>query len=325
MRHEENAIARKLILDVDTGTDDAVAIMMGALHPALELIGVTTVNGNVAVEHCTDNSLRVLDFIGRPDIPVYEGLNRPLVRADFPVTRALKKKTGAHSDELDIPPPVSRKQSPSAVEFLIETYRAATEEIALVPTGPLSNIAACIALDPGFVERVPLVVLMGGAHHHGNVTPAAEFNIWADPDAAASVFAAGFRKLVCVSLDATHQALITRADVAELEAMNTPAATAAARFIAQRIDGYDKYQPMAERGAAPVHDAVCVAYLVDPTVIATRHLHVAVETQGALTLGRTVVDTNFRGDGAPNCDFAFSSDRGTFVAMMLETLRRTAP
>jgi inosine-uridine nucleoside N-ribohydrolase len=298
--------------------------MMAALHPMLELVGVTTVNGNVVVEHCTDNSLRVLDFIGRSDIPVYEGLNRPLVRADFPIPRAIKKSTGVHGTELDVPPATSRKQNKSAVEFLIETYRAATEEIVLVPTGPLSNIAAAIALDPGFVDRVPEVVLMGGAHHHGNVTPSAEMNIWADPEASASVFAAGFRKLVCVPLDATHQALVSKADCETMAAMGTPAGTAAARFIGRRIGAYDANQPTGEPGAAPVHDALCVAYLVDPSVITTRFLHVAIETQGALTVGRTVVDTNFRGEGKPNCHFAFAADRRKFVAMMLETLRREA-
>ena len=315
---------RKLILDVDTGTDDAVAIMMAALHPALELIGVTTVNGNVTVDHCTDNSLRVLDFIGRGDIPVHEGLNRPIARADFPIPRAIKKSTGVHGTELDVPPARSRKADKAAVEFLIETYRAATEEIVLVPTGPLSNIAAAIALDPKFVERVPEVVLMGGTHDRGNVTPSAEMNIWADPDASASVFAVPWKRLVAVPLDATHKALVSRADVDAMEAMNTPAGTAAARFIGRRIGAYDANQPMKEAGAAPVHDALCVAYLVDPGVITTDFCHVAVETQGALTVGRTVVDTYKRGDGAPNCHWAYNADRAKFVSIMLETLARTA-
>ena len=315
---------RKLILDVDTGTDDAVAIMLAALHPDLELIGITTVNGNVEVRYCTDNTLRTLDFIGRGDIPVFEGLNRPLTRSDFPIPRALKKSTGVHGLELPLPAPTSTRQNKAAVEFLIETYRATTDEITLVPTGPLSNIAAAIALDPGFVDRVPEVVLMGGAHHHGNVTPAAEFNIWADPDASASVFAAGFRKLVCVPLDATHEALVTLENCAAMVALNTPAGTAASRFIERRIHAYDANQPMAERNAAPVHDALCVAYLLDPTVITTDFRHVAVETIGALTMGRTVVDTNFRGENAPNCHFAFHADRHKFVAMMLETFARTA-
>ena len=315
---------RKLILDVDTGTDDAVAIMLAALHPDLELLAVTTVDGNVKVQYCTDNSLRTLDFIGRGDIPVYEGLHRPLTRPDFPIPRAIKKSTGVHGLELPLPAPTSTKQSKHAVEFLIETYRAATEEIVLVPTGPLSNIAAAIALDPGFVDRVPEIVLMGGAHHHGNVTPSAEFNIWADPDASASVFAAGFRKLVCVPLDATHEALVSLKDVEAMHAMNTPAGTAAARFIERRIHAYDANQPMAERGAAPVHDALCVAYLVDPAVITTEFRHVAVETVGTLTMGRTVVDTNFRGENPPNCHFAFHADRQKFVDMMIQTFARTA-
>jgi inosine-uridine nucleoside N-ribohydrolase len=296
--------------------------MLAALHPQLELLGVTTVSGNLEVQYCTENTLRVLDFIGRSDIPVFEGLNRPLVRADFPIPRAIKKSTGVHSRELPIPPARTAKQAKPAVEFLIETYRAATDEIALVPTGPLSNIAAAVALDPGFVARVPELVLMGGAHHHGNVTPAAEMNIWADADAAASVFAAGFRKLVCVPLDATHEALVSLADTAEMAASGTPAGVAAARFIDQRIHAYDANQPMRERNAAPVHDALCVAYLLDDSVIETEFRHVAVETVGTLTVGRTVVDTNFRGGGEPNCHFAFHADRAKFIAMLKATLCR---
>ena len=315
---------RKLILDVDTGTDDAVAIMCAALHPDLELVGVTTVNGNTTVDHCTDNSLRVLDFIGRGDIPVHQGLSRPIIRLDFPIPRAVKKDTGVHGKELDVPPATSRKQERNAVEFLVETYRAATDPITLVPTGPLSNIAAAIAADPGFVERVPEVVLMGGAHHHGNVTPSAEMNIWADPEASSAVFSAGFRKLVCVPLDATHEALVSRQVCDALKALGTPAGIAAERFIGRRIGAYDANQPMKEQGAAPVHDALCVNYLVDPSVIETEFLHVAVETQGALTVGRTVVDTNRRGGGEPNCHFAFHADRHRFCDFLLRTLALTA-
>ena len=315
---------RKLILDVDTGTDDAVAIMLAALHPALQLVAVTTVNGNVEIQHCTDNSLRTLDFIGRGDIPVFEGVARPLVREDFPIPRRLKKATGVHVKEMPVPPATSRKQSRHAVEFLLETYRTASEEIVLVPTGPLTNIAAAVALDPGFAKRVPEIVIMGGAHHHGNVTPAAEFNIWADADAAESVLAAGFPKLTMVSLDATHQALVSSDDCRKMTGFGTPAGIAAAKFIGQRISGYDANQPMKERGAAPVHDAVCVAYLVNPAVISTEFRNVRVETQGKLTIGRTVVDTNFRGEGEPNCHFAFGADRRIFVDMLLETFARTA-
>jgi inosine-uridine nucleoside N-ribohydrolase len=318
-------MARKLILDVDTGTDDAVAVMLAALHPALDLLGCTTVNGNIPVEACTDNTLRVLDHIGRGGIPVYEGLTRPLARLDFPVPRRERDHSGKyHPDVLPVPPPTSRKQEAGAVEFLIETFRATTEEITLVPVGPLTNIAAALLLDPGFVKRVPEIVIMGGAHALGNVTPSAEFNIWADPEAAAMVFAAGFEKLTLVPLDATHRALITRAQCEELDALGTPAGQAAAAFIGHRIAVHDTHQKQDVPHSTPVHDALAVGAVVDPSLIATRRLHVAVETQGKLTVGRTVIDTHVRGGAAPNAEVAFDADAARFFDLLLRTFAAKA-
>src|SRR3954451_3139009 len=176
-------MAQKVILDVDTGTDDAVAIMFAALHPELELVAVTTVNGNVPVHHCTDNSLRVLDFIGRPDVPVYEGLPRPLVRLDFPTTKSYGRDSSEdmHGTELPIPAPTSRKQDTGAVEFLVETLRATTEQITLAAPMLLSGPTGTLAIDPHIAEAVHRVVIMGGGRAFGNETPVAEFNIWADP------------------------------------------------------------------------------------------------------------------------------------------------
>ena len=311
---------RKLILDVDTGTDDAVAIMLAALHPDLELVACTTVNGNVAVEHGTGNTLRVLDYIGRGEVPVHEGLARPLVRADFPVPRAIDDRAGRiHGRTLEVPATARAKAAAGAVEFLIEAYRAATEEIALVPVAPLSNIAAALALYPRLVDLVPEVVIMGGAHAIGNVTPSAEFNVWADPEAAAVVLGAGFRKLTLVPLDATHRALVSAADCERLRALGTPAGLAAATFIGHRIGVHDRLQPMAVAHTTPVHDALAVAYLIDPSLVTTRRLHVAVETMGALTVGRTVIDTNFRGPGVPQCEVAFDADARRFVELLVET------
>lgn len=313
-------MTRKLILDVDTGTDDAVAIMFAALHPELDLVGVTTVNGNVPVQHCTDNSLRVLDFIGRSDVPVYEGLSRPLVRLDFPTPKSFRRDSAEdmHGTELPIPPPTSAKQPTGAVEFLVETLRSTTEQITLVPVGPLSNIAAALAIEPRIAEAVQQVVIMGGGHDMGNETASAEFNIWADPEAADVVFAAGFEHLTLVLLDATHTALVSKADCAVFEALGTPAGTAAARFIGRRIDAYSSGHRVAAEGAAPVHDAVCTAYLVDPQVIATRHLHVRVETQGTRTLGRTVIDTRTHAPEPPNAHVAFDADARRFVRLLTE-------
>jgi len=319
-------MARKLILDVDTGTDDAVAVMLAALHPALNLIGCTTVNGNIPVQYCTDNTLRVLDHIARSTIPVYEGLARPLARLDFPVPRRERDSSGKyHPDALPVPPPTSRKQEAGAIEFLIETYRAATEEIVLVPVGPLSNIAAALALDPGFVRRVPEIVIMGGAHALGNVTPSAEFNIWADPEAAAMVFAAGFEKITLVPLDATHQALISLAQCAELRALGSKAGEGAAQLVEFRIGGYEANQPTGVPQTAPVHDAVCVAALIDAQVIDTRFLNVVVETRGDYTIGRTVIDHEKRTTRAPNCHVALGADRARFFAMLMTTFAIPAP
>lgn len=318
-------MARKLILDVDTGTDDAVAVMLAALHPALDLVACTTVNGNIPVASCTDNTLRVLDHIGRGDIPVFEGLARPLARPDFPVPRATQDRAGKyHPAALPVPPAVSRKQATGAVEFLIETYRAATEEIALVPVAPLSNIAAALALEPRFVDLVPEVVIMGGGHALGNVTPSAEFNIWGDPEAAAMVFAAGFRKLTLVPLDATHRALITAAHCQALHALGTPAGIAAAAFIGHRIEVHDADQKQDIAHSTPVHDALAVGTLIDASLITTRRLHVAVETQGPLTVGRTVIDTHARGGQAPNADVAFDAAAERFAQLLLDTFAAKA-
>ena len=314
---------RKMILDCDTGTDDAVAIMLAALHPAIELLACTTVNGNVPVQNCTDNTLRTLDFIGRSDVPVYEGAARPIVRLDFPLPRELQNKGKIHGTELPLPAARSSKQGTGAVEFLIETYRQAKEDIVLVPVGPLTNIAAALVADPTFVKRVPEVVIMGGAHDHGNITPAAEFNVWADPEAAAIVFAAGFDKITLVPLDATHKAVVTSEQCARLDELQTPAGVAAARFISQRIKGYDISQPMPVLGSAPVHDAVCVNFLIDPAVVGTERVHVAVETRGDLTLGRTVMDFKHRNRLPPNCDVAMDADAALFNATLYKTFSRT--
>ena len=313
---------KQLILDVDTGTDDAVALMLAALHPDLELVAATTVNGNNPVEHCTDNTLRVIDLLDR-DIPVFEGQPTPMTRDDFPIAReAISAKGAMHGLELPIPPPRSAKQARRAVDFLVETYMATTEPIALVPVGPLTNIAMAIKLEPRIVERIPETIIMGGGHDRGNTTVAAEFNIWVDPEAARVVFGAGLRNLVLVPLDATHRALVSLDDCRRMRESGTRAGAAAAAFIEHRIVAYDDLQPMAIPHTAPVHDALCVAYLIDPAVVTGRRLHVDVETRGELTLGRTVMDTRPLPDHEPNAFVAFEADARRFVELMIETFSR---
>lgn len=313
---------RKLILDVDTGTDDAVAIMFACLHPDLELVGITTVNGNVTVDQATENTLRVLDHIGAK-IPVHAGASKPFVRADFPIPRAERKQSGIHMPELPLPAARSRKANVSAVEFLIETYRHATDPITLVPVGPLTNIAAAITLAPDLTKRVPEVIIMGGAHWTGNVTPRAEFNIWADPEAAAAVLGAGFEKVTLVPLDATHKALVSKDGCRRLRELGTPAGIASADLVEHRIAAYDATQPMSKLGAAPVHDVVCVVALVQPEVIVTTPYHVAVETHGMLTVGSTIIDVARRNGMPANVAVAFDARADLLNALLLETFQRS--
>ena len=205
------------------------------------------------------------------------------------------------------------------MEYIVQTARALPGEVTLVPVGPLSNIAAALAVAPDLVELVPEVVVMGGAHQFGNETPAAEFNIWADPEAADMVLSAGFAKLTLVPLDATHQALVSLADVERLAGLGTPAGEAAAKLVQRRISAYAAAGATGRDDAAPVHDALCTAYLVRPEVISTRPVHVTVETRGDRTVGRTVMDLRSGTTAVPNCDVAFGADAALFNQLLLET------
>jgi inosine-uridine nucleoside N-ribohydrolase len=309
-------MVRRLVLDVDTGTDDAVAIMLAALHPAIELVGITTVNGNVEVEKCTDNTLRTLEWIGRGDIPVYQGLAHPIVRTDFPVPRAQKRDPKVHMAVLPLPNPQGQKQSLPAPQYLTEVFSKAPGDVTLVAVGPLSNLAAAIALDPQFPANVQELIIMGGAINQSNVTPSAEFNIWADPEAASQVFSAGFKKVTLVPLDATHQALVSLEQCGLLRALGTPAGIASADLIEYRIKGYEANQPTGVPETAPVHDAVCIAALVDPSIIETKFVNIVIETRGEFTMGRTVVDHEKRTTRVPNCHVAFHADRAAFFSMI---------
>lgn len=263
-----------VVLDCDTGTDDAVAILLAALHPDLDLLGVTTVWGNHDVRHTTDNTLRVLDLLGRGEVGVHPGRNAPLRprieplpsgRADLPPT-------------LDLPAPVSAAGA-EAVEWLVATLRAATEPVALVATGPLTNVAAALAADRRVVDAVGRLVVLGGAHRRAGVTPYAERNVWCDPEAAADVFAARWRDLLLVTMDATFSAPLDAADAARLRALGTPAALAAADFVDARIAWYD--------GPAPLHDPLAVAALVAPELLTTLRATVRVERTDPERYGAT--------------------------------------
>jgi len=311
----------KVILDVDTGTDDAVALMVAALSPEIDLVGATTVNGNTAVHNCTENTLRVFDWIGLPQIPVHQGMTRPLAR---PQMAQLNPAGRIHGDLLDLPPASAARVRPGhAVDWLIDTFLASDGEITLVPVGPLTNIAFAIQREPRILAKIPEIVMMGGAHDHGNSTPSAEFNIWMDPEAARIVVNCG-RPIRMISLDATHRALVSLDDCRSLRALGTPAAEVAARFVEKRIEGYDATQPMHRPNAAPVHDALAVCAVIDPAIVTTQFIPVDVETGGELCVGRTVCDFRFRSRQPANVHFAMDADEPKFVRMLVEILGRTA-
>jgi len=314
-------MATRVILDVDTGTDDAVALMTAALSPDLELVGATTVNGNTTVDNTTENTLRVFDWIGMPDVPVHRGMSQPLARTQMEQRNPARR---IHGDLLDLPPAIRAQLQPGhAVDWLIETYLASDGDIVLCPVGPLTNIATAIQKEPAILAKIPQIVLMGGAHDHGNMTPSAEFNIWLDPEAARIVVNCG-RPIRMIPLDATHRALVSIEDCQRLCALGTPAGQAAARFTLKRIEGYDASQPMHRAGAAPVHDALAVCSIIDPSIVTTHHIPVDVEVFAELSVGRTVCDFRFRGGRPANVDFAMDADEPKFVRMLLEILGRTA-
>lgn len=312
----------KLILDVDTGTDDAVALMVAALSHDLELVGATTVNGNTTIDYTTENTLRVFDWIGRPEIPVFRGLDRPIARSQ--IERGMAGRI--HGDLLDLPSPThgATLRPEHAVDWLIETYLASDGDIVLCPVGPLTNIAMAIQKERRILEKIPEIVIMGGAHHQGNVTPSAEFNFWLDPEAARVVVDCG-RPMRMVPLDATHRALVSTDDARRLRDLGTPAGEAAARFVLQRVDGYDATQPMPHRpGAAPVHDALAVCAIIDPTILTTTLIPVEVEVNAELSVGRAVCDFRSRASKPANVQFAIDADESKFVGMLVDILGRAA-
>ncbi len=313
-------MATKIILDVDTGTDDAVALMTAALSPDLELVGATVVNGNTVLDSCVENTLRVFEWIGMPEVPVFRGMSRPIARSQG----AHNPATRIHGDKLDLPEATITAQPQHAVDWLIDTYLASDGDITLVPVGPLTNIAMAIQKEPRILERIPEIVIMGGAHHEGNQTASAEFNFWLDPEAARVVVDCG-RPIRMVPLDATHRARVSAENAQRLHDLGTPAGEAAAKFVRQRIDGYEATQPVKDRtGGVPVHDALAVCAIIDPTILTTEFIPVDVEVQSDLSAGRTVCDFRPRTDKPANVHFATDADEPMFVRMLLEILGRTA-
>jgi inosine-uridine nucleoside N-ribohydrolase len=298
-----------IILDCDPGHDDAIALLLALASPEVNLLGVTTVSGNQTLEKTTANAIRVLDHVGRTEISVAAGADRPLVRERH-VAADVHGETGL--DGPDLPPPSRKPEAAHAIDWIAMTLTASRSPVTLVPTGPLTNIALFLARYPELVSRVERIVLMGGAYGEGNVTPAAEFNIWADPEAAHRVFTSGI-DLTMVGLDVTHQALLQLRDVDRLRASGR-----AGRLVADLFEFYVGFHRRSYGWeGAPVHDAVAMAHVIDPGLLTTEHLGVVVDIGPEPSRGRTHVDLSRLTAWERNCSVAIGIDAGVFREMLV--------
>lgn len=307
----------KVIIDTDPGQDDAVAILMALASPEIEVLGITAVAGNVPLALTARNARVVCELAGRPDIPVFAGCDRPLMRK-LVTAEHVHGRTGL--DGPDLPDPTMPLQDRHAVDFVIETLRHEPHgSVTLVPVGPLTNIAMALRLAPDIAPRIARIVLMGGAYFEvGNITPTAEFNIFVDPEAADIVFRAGV-PLTVLPLDVTHKALVTRARNDTFRSLGTSVGRAVAEMT-DFFERFDKEKYGAE--AAPLHDPCTIAWLLAPHLFSGREINVEIETASPLTRGMSVADWWRVTDRPANALFLRDLDADGFFGLLTERLSR---
>lgn len=304
---------RKILLDCDPGHDDAIAILLAAASPKIDLAGITTVAGNAEVEKTSMNALKVCEIAGLADVSVAQGAVKPLLRAR-------KTAPDIHGDSgLDGPVlqhPNKKLVDGHAVDFIIHTLKESQDDVTLVPVGPLTNIALAMSKDPGIIPKIQEIVLMGGGHF-GNKTPAAEFNIYVDAEAAKIVFESGV-PMTMAGLELTHQAKATPDVCERVEAIGNPASL----FMAELLKYFNQaYEEVFGFDGAPVHDACAVAYCIDPDMFAGKKLHVDVETKGEFTYGMTVIDKFGVTGRQPNVNVLEELDQEKFWNLMINALK----
>jgi len=311
-------VARKIIIDCDPGQDDAVALFLAfASSDELELLGITTVGGNVPLALTSRNARLMCDIADRRDVAVYAGCTEPMVRS-LMTAEMVHGDTGING--IDVFEPDTPLQDEHAVDFIIQTLLAADEDsITLIPMGPLTNIAVAIQREPKILPKVEQIVLMGGAMREGgNRTPSAEFNILVDPDAADIVLQCG-RPITQMGLDVTHQVLSTVDRVERIKALDNPVALATAGMLSF-FDRFDT-EKYTSRGA-PLHDPCTVAWLLQPELFEGKDCNVSVETQSELTLGHTAVDFWQVTDRPINVHWVYGVDADGFYDLLIERLAR---
>lgn len=303
----------KMILDCDTGHDDAIALMLAAKHPDLELLGVTVVAGNQTLDKTLPNTLHVVEHLGL-DVKVYGGMSLPMVREQL-VADDVHGKSGLDGpvfDELTI-----KAEEKHAVNYLIDTLMASDGDITIVPVGPLSNIGMAMRLEPRIIPKIKRIVLMGGAFGIGNCTPSAEFNIYADPEAAHVVFSSGV-PLVMMGLDLTNTALATPDIIERMDRIGNKAGKLFKDIMSFTL----KSQAVNGLEAGPVHDVTAVAYLVAPEIYHTVDAHVEIDLSKGPSYGRTVCDMFDRFHLPKNVTVGVSLDLPKFWDIVEDTLRR---
>ena len=310
--------AQKIIIDTDPGQDDAVAILLALASPdEIEVLGITAVAGNVPLSLTEKNARIVCELAGRPDILVYAGCDRPLKRK-LVTAEHVHGKTGLDGPEL--PEPKIKLQEKHGVDFIIDTILQEPENsISLCPLGPLTNIASAILKQPKIVSRIKKIVLMGGAYFEvGNITPAAEFNIFVDPDAAKIVFEAGI-EMVVMPLDVTHKALVTEKRNEAFRQLKSPVGIA----VAEMTDFFERFdKEKYGSSGAPLHDPCVTAYLINPKIFSGKKINVEIETKSELTLGMTVADWWGVTDRKANTFFVGDLDPDKFFSLLTERLGR---
>ena len=275
----------KIIIDTDPGQDDAAAIMLALGSPELEILGLTIVAGNVPLDLTTRNALMICELSGRLDVKVFAGAKGPLIGPQVTAEHA-HGKSGL--DGPDIFKPSITLQPRCAPDFLVETILKEDEKtVTLCPIGPLTNIALALKLEPRIAPRIKQIVLMGGGYFaQGNITPSAEFNIFADPEAAKIVFNCG-APIIMMPLDVTHQILTTKARVEKIQAVGNTASLA----LAKMLSFYSRYNSKKYgNDGAPLHDPTTIAWLLKPELFNGKHCNVEIETESKITRGATVID-----------------------------------
>ncbi len=310
---------KKIILDCDPGHDDAVAIMLAIASDDIDLLGITCVGGNATLENTKLNALKICSLLKREDIPIYAGSDKPL-KYDLVTAEHVHGKSGLDTDGEPINLDPSHKiEEMSAIDFIIKECKNAEEPIYLCPTGPLTNIALCLQKDPSIKDKIKEIVLMGGAALClGNITPAAEFNIYVDPHAANVVFNSGI-EITMMGLDVTHKVNVNDQIINSIKTNNNKASV----FFADLMDFYSRFhQELYETGDCPLHDPCVIAYLIDNEIFKGKKVHVQVEENSDLTRGETVVDWLGVKKLNPNCNVITEADSDRFFKILKKELAK---